>query len=88
MRNLVENQFNKQVGIHMLCMAEKAGLMKHNGRLNEDTIIDKIVLGAKSGALITSLTSQCAQSKETPEATAVQLWLCFVQRNIHYYHRL
>lgn len=72
----------------MLCMAEEAGLMKHDGTLNVDTIKDKISLGAKRGASVDSLVTECAKSKNSAESTAVQMWICFVQNDIHYYHRL
>lgn len=88
LRKLVANQNDKQAGIHMLCMAEKAGLVQHNGSLNVDTIKNKIALGAKPGASVDGLVTKCARSKDSAESTAVQLWICFVQNDIHYYHRL
>lgn len=72
----------------MLCMAEKAGLMHHNGHFKTDAMKRKIALGAKRGSPVDSLVETCAQSKGTPEHTAVKMWICFVQNDIHYYHRL
>lgn len=69
-------------------MAKKAGLMQHNGSLNIDTIKSKIALGAKPGSSADALVTKCARSKNTPEITAIQMWICFVQNDIHYYHRL
>lgn len=72
----------------MLCMAEEAGLMKHDGTLNMNTIRQKITLGAKPGSSIDSHLSKCARRKENAETTSMQLWICFIQNDIHYYHRL
>lgn len=87
LKRLVDNQNDKQVGIHMLCMAERAGLMR-NGYLNNEVIRTKVSLGAKERSTVDGLVRKCAQSQGNPEATAVQLWICFVQNDIHYYHRL
>lgn len=88
LRNLVANQNDRQAGIHMLCMAEKAGLMEHNGSLNVDVIKKKIALGAEHGTSVDALVTRCARSKNTAESTAIQMWICFVKNDIHYYHRL
>lgn len=72
----------------MLCMAEKAGLVQHNGSLNVGTIRKKVALGAKPGTSVDTIVNTCAQRKGSAEATAVQLWICFVQNDVHYYHRL
>lgn len=72
----------------MRCMAEKAGLMLHNGHFNIDLMRKKVALGAKHGSPIEGLVKKCAQNKSSPELSAVQMWICFVQNDIHYYHRL
>lgn len=88
LRNLVANQNDRQVGIHMLCMAEKSGLMGHDGGLKLGTIKEKIGLGAPPGSSVDQLVNKCARTKHTAEQTAVQLFICFVQNDIHYYHQL
>lgn len=88
LRRLLENQNDRQVGIHMLCMAEAAGLMTHDGTLNRKTIKEKIAIGAKKGASVDNLLSECAQNKNDAVATAMHLWVCFIQNAVHYYHRL
>lgn len=87
LKKLVDNQNNKQVGLHMLCMAEKAGLMQHNGTLNVDNIKKKVAVGSKPGSAIDGLVTKCARSKNNAETTAVQMWICFMQNDIHYYYK-
>lgn len=71
----------------MLCMAEKAGIMK-NGQFVMATIKQKVTLGAKPGSDINKLMKTCDHSYSTPAYTAIKLWICFMENDIHYYHRL
>lgn len=68
-------------------MAKRTGLMKKNGKLDIDTIEEKVALGAPPGASVNSLVSLCARKENTAELTAVHLFVCFYQNDIHYYKR-
>lgn len=72
----------------MHCMAEKAGMVDRFGHLNIDVITKKVTAGARAGAPIHNLVKKCAQNKGSPEETSLQLWICFVSNDIHYYQRL
>lgn len=72
----------------MFCMAEKAGMVDHFGNLNLNVITQKVTVGARVGAPVHNLVKKCAQSKGSPEETALQLWICFFSNDIHYYQRL
>lgn len=79
---------DKQVAVHMLCMAVNAGLMDRDGTLHRDTIRAKITLGARPDANIDELLTKCVKSLSTPEETALKMWACFGKNDIHYYHRI
>lgn len=79
---------DKQVAVHMLCMAIKAGLMESDGTLHRDTIREKITLGASQDANVDELLSKCVKILTTPEETALKMWACFGKNDIHYYHRI
>lgn len=85
---LRENKDDKQVGVHMLCMATKAGLMDSHNHLHKDTIRKKMTLGAAHDADIDELVKKCAVTKDTAEETAVHLFICNYENDVHYYHRL
>ncbi|XP_028140996.1 uncharacterized protein LOC114335042 [Diabrotica virgifera virgifera] len=83
--NFVED---KQVGIHMRCMAVKSGLMKQNGDLDIPSITQKFGLVIKDHSKVNGFVQQCAKKADTPEKTAILLTLCCVKNDIQYYHKL
>nr|XP_023026444.1 B1 protein-like [Leptinotarsa decemlineata] len=83
-----ENAENKQVGIHMLCMSVNAGLQTKEGDLLKDFIRTRIDMVTHDKSKVDEYLEKCAVLKETPEKTAVQLWLCFIKNDIKYYHKL
>ncbi|XP_028140995.1 uncharacterized protein LOC114335039 [Diabrotica virgifera virgifera] len=88
LRNLQHNINDRQVGIHMKCMAVKAGLMKHHGDLDITIIKIKISSVIHDQGKVNKYVHKCAHKAEYPEKTANMLWLCFIQNGIDYYHRL
>ncbi|XP_018565034.1 uncharacterized protein LOC108906293 [Anoplophora glabripennis] len=76
------------VGTHMLCMSRKAGLQKANGDLDVGVIRQKIDLVTADKSKVDGLVKKCAVVNGNPKRTANLLWLCFVQNNIDYLHRL
>nr|QUP79521.1 odorant binding protein 28 [Monochamus saltuarius] len=76
------------VGNHMLCMSKKAGLQKGNGDLDIGVIKQKIALVTADKSKVDGLVKKCAVVNGNPQKTANLLWLCFVQNNIDYLHRL
>lgn len=84
LKNLVANQQLPQVGTHFRCMAEGLHLLEH-GHLNLNVIKQKISAGSPRHANVDVLLHKCANFVHTPELTAVKLFICFVQNDIHYY---
>ncbi|CAG9836042.1 unnamed protein product [Diabrotica balteata] len=83
--NFVED---KQVGVHMLCMAVKAGLMRHNGDFDINTIKQKFALVIKDHSKVNGFVQQCATKSDTPGKSAILFTLCCVKNGIEYYHKL
>ncbi|KAJ8932135.1 hypothetical protein NQ314_014916 [Rhamnusium bicolor] len=88
LRKLNDNINHKQAGIHMLCMSVKAGLQKANGDLDIGVIRSKIDTVLDDKSKVEGFVSKCAVKKESPQKTAVLLWLCFVLNDIPYFHKL
>nr|UYS88371.1 odorant binding protein 19 [Aromia bungii] len=84
--NLAANLDNPQVGAHMLCESKGVGLQKENGQLDVDTIREKISLTITDPAKVESLIKECAIQKNTPEKTAVNLFMCLDKNGVTYFH--
>ncbi|CAH1099832.1 unnamed protein product [Psylliodes chrysocephalus] len=87
LRNLSNNINDPQVGIHMSCMAIKAGLQHPNGQLNIPTMRIKVGLVVDQSK-VEGVIQKCAKTAENPGKTANLMWVCFVKNNVEYYHKL
>ncbi|XP_050506076.1 uncharacterized protein LOC126884223 [Diabrotica virgifera virgifera] len=88
LRNLQNNINDHQVGVHMFCMAVKAGLLKSNGDLDIPAITSKVSLVVKDHSKVDGLVQKCAKKSDNSGKTANLLFVCFVQNDIQYYHKL
>ncbi|KAJ8924170.1 hypothetical protein NQ315_006954 [Exocentrus adspersus] len=86
LHDLAANIDNPQLGAHMLCESTKVGLQKENGQLDVDTIKSKIGLSITDTAKVEALVKECAVQKNTPEKTAINLFLCLDKKGVTYFH--
>nr|AXO78390.1 odorant binding protein 12 [Xylotrechus quadripes] len=86
LHDLSANLDNPQVGAHMLCESKGVGLQKENGQLDPDTIRDKISLTIGDAAQVDRLVKECAIPKNTPEKTAIHLFMCLDRNGVTYFH--
>ncbi|KAJ8932147.1 hypothetical protein NQ314_014931 [Rhamnusium bicolor] len=86
LRKLSENNDNRQVGAHLLCISVGVGLQKQNGQLDKNIIRNKISLVTQDKTRVDDLVTKCAVQKETPEKTAVKMLNCLDQNNVKYIH--
>ncbi|XP_018574932.1 uncharacterized protein LOC108913792 [Anoplophora glabripennis] len=86
LHNLAANIDNPQVGAHMLCESTKVGLQKENGELDIETIKSKIGLSVDDPNRVEFLVKECAIKKNTPEKTAINLFMCLDKNGVTYFH--
>ncbi|XP_018565051.1 uncharacterized protein LOC108906310 isoform X1 [Anoplophora glabripennis] len=88
LKKLKENVEDKKVGTHLLCMAVKVGLLTQDGDLMKNVIRDKIVIATHDVSKVDEVLKKCAVKRETPEKTAIQMLVCFIDNGVHYHHNL
>nr|AIX97020.1 odorant-binding protein 5 [Monochamus alternatus] len=86
LHHLAENIDNPKVGAHMLCESKAVGLQKQNGELDLNVIKQKISLTVSDKVKVERLVKECAVKKETPEKTAVNLFMCLDKDGVTYFH--
>nr|ADD82417.1 minus-C odorant binding protein 4 [Batocera horsfieldi] len=86
LHNLSANIDNPKVGAHMLCESKAVGLQKPNGELDLNVIKQKISLTVSDKAKVERLVKECAVKKQTPEKTAVNLFMCLDKDGVTYFH--
>ncbi|KAJ8955666.1 hypothetical protein NQ318_008535 [Aromia moschata] len=86
LHDLAANLDNPQVGAHMLCESKGVGLQKPNGQLDIDTIRSKISLTVTDTAKVDKLIKECAIPKNSPEKTAIHLFMCLDRNGVTYFH--
>nr|QUP79518.1 odorant binding protein 25 [Monochamus saltuarius] len=86
LHHLAENIDNPKVGAHMLCESKAVGLQKPNGELDLNVIKEKISLTVSDKNKVERLVRECAVKKQTPEKTAVNLFMCLDKDGVTYFH--
>nr|AXO78393.1 odorant binding protein 15 [Xylotrechus quadripes] len=86
LHNLAANIDNPQVGAHMLCESKGVGLQKPNGELDPETIRSKLTVFIDDPAKVDKLIKECAIQKNTPEKTAIYLFMCMDKEGVTYFH--
>nr|UYS88364.1 odorant binding protein 12 [Aromia bungii] len=71
-----------QVGVHMLCMSKGSGVQNQSGQLDKGVVKSKVLLVIKDQGKANEITNKCAVSKDTPEKTAVAVYLCLNQNSV------
>nr|UTN00817.1 odorant binding protein [Semanotus bifasciatus] len=86
LHDLSANLDNPQVGVHMLCESKGVGLQNENGKLEKEVIRSKISLSIADPGIVDHLVEECAVPKNTPEKTAINLFMCFDRNGVTYFH--
>ncbi|KAJ8979038.1 hypothetical protein NQ317_005142 [Molorchus minor] len=76
LHDLSANLDNPQIGAHMLCESKGVGLQNERGELDKEVIRSKISLTIDDLARVNNLVNECAIPKNTPEKTAIHLFMC------------